>query len=175
MLLWLLPALAGATASLIALHLSSNYLMAFCAPFTAIFAVWSLARHGRLADIGRWTGVVADPVASAGAYVGAPFTPLDPRPEAQRFVAAYRARFRAEPDGNAALAYDSVRLLAAAVRAVGGDRLAIRDWLSARTLAQPYVGVTGVIAFQADGDPIGKSFIITRVSSGRLALAESGR
>jgi len=58
------PALAGATAALIALHFSSNYLMAFCAPFTALFAVWSLARHGRLGDVGRWSGVVAAGLAS---------------------------------------------------------------------------------------------------------------
>ncbi len=57
-------ALAGATAALIALHFSSNYLMAFCAPFTAAFAVWSLARHGRLADVKAWAGVVGAGVVS---------------------------------------------------------------------------------------------------------------
>lgn len=51
-------ALAAATAALIALHLSSNYLMAYCAPFTAAFAIWSLARHGRLRDLRAWAGVV---------------------------------------------------------------------------------------------------------------------
>lgn len=52
-------ALAGATLSLTLLHLSSNYLMAYCAPFTAAFAVWTLWRHGRLRDARAWTGVVA--------------------------------------------------------------------------------------------------------------------
>jgi branched-chain amino acid transport system substrate-binding protein len=122
-----------------------------------------------------WTGVVLDPVASEGAYVGAPFTPLDPRPEAQRFVDAYRTRFHAEPDGNAALAYDAVQLLAAAVRAVGTDRTRIRDWLAERTPARAFAGVTGAIAFLPDGDPIGKSFTMTRVASGRLTLAEGPR
>jgi len=32
-------ALAGAAAALVALHFSSNYLMAYCAPFTAAFAL----------------------------------------------------------------------------------------------------------------------------------------
>lgn len=122
-----------------------------------------------------WTGVVADPAAAEGAYVGAPFTPLDPRPEAQRFVDAFRTRFGVEPDGNAALAYDAVHLLAAAVRAVGTDRGAIRDWLASRTTAQPFAGVTGAIAFQADGDPIGKSFTMTRIAAGRLTVPEAGR
>ncbi len=50
-------ALAGTTAALTMLHLSSNYLMAFCAPFTAAFAVWTLWRHGRLRDLRAWAGV----------------------------------------------------------------------------------------------------------------------
>lgn len=122
-----------------------------------------------------WTGVVADPTAAEGAYVGAPFTPLDPRPEAQRFVDAFRTRFGAEPDGNAALAYDAVQLLAAGVRAVGTDRRALRDWLAARTPTQPFAGVTGAIAFQADGDPVGKSFTMTRIAAGRLTIPEAAR
>lgn len=52
-------ALAGATVALVLLHLSSSYLTAFAAPFTALFVVWSLARHGRLRDQARWMGVVA--------------------------------------------------------------------------------------------------------------------
>lgn len=122
-----------------------------------------------------WTGVVADPAAAEGALVGAPFTALDPRPEAQRFVGAYRARFDSEPDGNAALAYDAVYLLAAAVRAVGPDRARIRDWLAARTPDQAFDGVTGAIAFLPNGDPVGKSFTMTRVAGGRLTPAEQAR
>ncbi len=122
-----------------------------------------------------WTGVVADPVAAEGALVGAPFTALDPRPEAQRFVEAFRARFAgAEPDGNAALAYDTVKLLAAAVGAAGRDREAIRDWLAARQDEGAFPGVTGAITFLETGDPIGKSFVMTRIVGGRLAPAERG-
>ena len=62
-------ALAGATASLIALHLASSYLMAYCAPFTAAFAVWSLTRHRRLADVRAWAGVVGAGVVSVGAVL----------------------------------------------------------------------------------------------------------
>ena len=122
-----------------------------------------------------WTGVVADPTASEGALVGAPFTALDPRPAAQRFVGAFRARFNSEPDGNAALAYDAVYLLAVAARAVGTDRARIRDWLAARTPEQAFEGVTGAIAFLPNGDPVGKSFTMTRVAAGRLTPAEQAR
>lgn len=119
-----------------------------------------------------WTGVVGDPDAAEGALVGAPFTALDPRPEAQRFVQAFRTRFSAEPDGNAALAYDAVKLLAAAVEAVGRDREAIRDWLAARRDDGAFPGVTGPIAFLETGDPVGKSFTMTRVVRGQLTMAE---
>lgn len=122
-----------------------------------------------------WTGVVADPAAAEGALVGAPFTSLDPRPEAQRFVEAFRARFGTEPDGNAALAYDAVHLLAAGVRAVGTDRRKIRDWLAGRSRDQPFAGVTGAISFLPDGDPVGKSFTMTRVLGGRLRPTEGAR
>lgn len=57
-------ALAAAAAALTMLHLSSNYLMAFCAPFTAAFAVWTLWRHGRLRDPRAWMGVIAAGAAS---------------------------------------------------------------------------------------------------------------
>lgn len=50
-------ALAGATASLLLLYLSSTYLTAYTAPFTALFTLWSMARHGRMRDLGRWGGV----------------------------------------------------------------------------------------------------------------------
>ncbi|MBX3132061.1 MAG: ABC transporter substrate-binding protein [Gemmatimonadaceae bacterium] len=122
-----------------------------------------------------WTGVVADRAASEGALVGAPFTSLDPRPEAQRFVEAFRAKYNEDPDGNAALAYDAVQVMAAGLRAVGPDRAKLRDWLGARTTRDPLRGVTGAIAFQLTGDPIGKSLTMTRVRGGALVPVEESR
>lgn len=119
-----------------------------------------------------WTGVVNDPAAAEGALIGAPFTSLDPRPEAQKFVAAFRAKFSVEPDGNAALAYDAVYLLAAALKEVGPDRAAIRDWLARRTPERAFAGVTGPIAFVPSGDVSGKAFVMTRVKRGLLEVAE---
>ncbi len=52
-----LLALAGATAGIVLLSLSSAYLMAFTSLFTPLFVVWSLARHGRLRDRSRWLGL----------------------------------------------------------------------------------------------------------------------
>lgn len=56
--------LAAATVSLTMLHLSSNYLMAYCAPFTGAFAVWALWRHGRLRDARAWAGMAGAGAAS---------------------------------------------------------------------------------------------------------------
>lgn len=122
-----------------------------------------------------WTGIVADASAAEGALVGAPFTARDPRPEAQRFVQAFMAKFGNEPDGNAALAYDAVWVMAAALRSVGDDRGAVRDWLASRTTEAPVPGVTGSIAFQANGDPVGKALVMSRVRSGALVPVEAAR
>ena len=118
-----------------------------------------------------WTGLVADTVASAGVYVGAPFTAEDPRPEAQTFVRAFRSKYGRVPDGNAALAYDATKLVARAIAAVGPDRKRVRDWLAALDERHAFAGVTGAIRFEADGDPVGKSFVMTRISKGLLEVA----
>lgn len=131
-------------------------------------------RQGLAADFlggDGWTGVVADTAASEGVYVGAPFTAEDPRSEAQRFVRAFKQKFGRVPDGNAALAYDATRLVAAAIEASGPDRVAIRDWLAQLQARTAYRGVTGTVHFQPDGDPVGKSFVMTRVSRGALKVA----
>ena len=131
-------------------------------------------RQGLTADFlggDGWTGLVADTALSRGVYVGAPFTAEDPRPEAQSFVRAFRQKYAQIPDGNAALAYDATRLIAAAIDAVGPDRAKIRDWLAGLDDKDAFHGVTGDIRFQADGDPVGKSFVMTRIENGLLTVA----
>ena len=135
-------------------------------------------RQGLAADFlggDGWTGIVLDVAASEGALVGAPFTALDPRPAAQRFVAAFRAKYQVDPDGNAALAYDAVQVVAAGVREVGTDRAKLREWLSQRSAENAIAGVTGAIAFLPTGDPVGKSFVMTRVRGGALTPVEAAR
>ena len=118
-----------------------------------------------------WTGLVVDTALSNGVYVGAPFSAEDPRPETQRFVRAFRQKFHLIPDGNAALAYDATKLVAAAIEAAGPNRARVRDWLANLDEASAFRGVTGEIRFQADGDPVGKSFIMTRIARGLLTVA----
>jgi branched-chain amino acid transport system substrate-binding protein len=121
-----------------------------------------------------WSGLSADSVLSQGVYVGVPFTAEDPRPEAQRFVAAFTAKFHERPDNNAALAYDATMLVYAAARDAGGDRRKIRDYLASLTEATAYKGVTGTIRFRADGDPVSQSLVMTRIDRGVLRVAGGG-
>lgn len=122
-----------------------------------------------------WTPVTAHPEISEGAYIGAPFAPTDPRPEARKFVTAFKfANNGLEPDGNAALGYDATKVIAAALAAVGPDRTKIRDWLA--HISPPIAGVTGPIRFLPTGDPAGKSVTMTRVAhDGSLVVQSSGR
>ena len=116
-----------------------------------------------------WQTVAWSPLAE-GAYVGAPFSAQDPRPEVQAFVTAYNKKFNVAPDGNAALAYDATMLLAHAIDEVGTDRAKIRDYLASLNESNGYRGVTGLIAFRPDGDPVNKGIVITRVHDGALRV-----
>jgi branched-chain amino acid transport system substrate-binding protein len=121
-----------------------------------------------------WTGIVDDTAAAEGAYVAAPFTAEDPRPEARRFVAAFRRRYDGlSPDGNAALAYDATKLLARAITERGADRAAVRAYLASLAHGAGYAGVTGVIKFEPSGDPMGRGIVLTRVQRGALTVAEA--
>jgi len=136
-------------------------------------------RQGLRADFmggDGWAGVVADTAAAEGAYVGAPFTAEDRRPEARAFVAAFRQRYRGmSPDGNAALAYDATKLLARAVAEVGTDRQAVRDYLASLAAGGGYAGVTGPLRFQGDGDPLGRGIVMTRVHAGAMLVAQGAQ
>ena len=50
----------------------------------------------------------------------------------------------------------------------------IRDYLAGLTDASAYHGVTGTIRFHADGDPVGKGIVMTRVHRGALQV-EAGQ
>ena len=117
-----------------------------------------------------WTGVVVDTATSEGAYVGAPFTAEDPRPEARRFTEAFRTRYQQTPDGNAALAYDATMLVWQAIRAGGARRKSIRAYLAGLDESSAHKGVTGAIRFRENGDPVGKGFVMTQIKRGALTV-----
>jgi branched-chain amino acid transport system substrate-binding protein len=140
---------------------------------SGITLVREIRRQGVDADLlggDGWTGLSVDTANAEGVWVGTPFTAEDPRPDARRFVDAFRAKFGYTPDGNAALAYDATMLLVYAVRKAGGDRARIRRFLATAGPRDAYRGVTGTIRFHPTGDPIAKSFVMTRIRRGALVV-----
>jgi branched-chain amino acid transport system substrate-binding protein len=80
-----------------------------------------------------------------GLHTSTIFLENDPRPEVQEFVKIFKARNNGvAPNMFAAIAYDSISILANAIEKAGTDRKAIRDEL-AKT--KNYVGMTGKISF----------------------------
>lgn len=65
-----------------------------------------------------------------GMYTQANFFPGDPRPEVQKFVQAFAAKYGRQPDGFNATAYDTMNLFAALVQQFGATREAIHDGLA---------------------------------------------
>lgn len=87
-----------------------------------------------------------------GSYMTGQYAPAEPSPANRKFVAAYRDRYGREPDAIAALGYDSMGLLADALRRAGStDPAKLRDAV-ART--NGYAGVTGDIHINAARDAV---------------------
>lgn len=64
-----------------------------------------------------------------GVYLSSNFSPDDPRPEVQAYLQKFREKYGEESDYFAAHAYDTLKLIAAAIELGGPDRTAIRDAL----------------------------------------------
>jgi branched-chain amino acid transport system substrate-binding protein len=92
--------------------------------------------------------------------IALPFSSTEDRPDATRFVAAFRTRFNVEPDAYAALSYDATVALARAASA-GGTRSGTRDALAALRDSRGYA--TGAVRFSKDGDPIARSMRLLRI------------
>lgn len=89
----------------------------------------------KLAEIGG--------AAIEGSYYSNHYAKEEQRPEVQKFVADYRARYGADPDGLAALGYDAARVLADAMKrspSLEGKALA-----KAIAETRDFPGVTGAI------------------------------
>jgi branched-chain amino acid transport system substrate-binding protein len=64
-----------------------------------------------------------------GVYLSSNFSPDDPRPEVQSYLQKFREKYGEESDYFAAHAYDTMKLIAAAIELGGPERTAIRDAL----------------------------------------------
>ncbi len=114
-------------------------------------------------------GLAGQGPAFQGTYIGLLYHPDAPGGGGEEFVDAYQDQYGEPPDHFAALGYDALMLLAQAASEVGFDRSRIRDYLEqVGREREAFSGVSGRIAFDENGDPIGKSFAVGRVSGNAI-------
>jgi branched-chain amino acid transport system substrate-binding protein len=116
------------------------------------------------------TGIEADGALAEGLRISSAYLP-DRRDERNAaFVADYARAFPGErPDHRGAATYDAVFLLARAIGEGGASRRAIRARLAEVGHAKPaFDGVTGVIAFDANGDVAAKTVVMGVARGGHL-------
>jgi len=105
-----------------------------------------------------------------GAYLCSHYSPEDPSPRVQKFVAAYRQRFGSTPDSNASLGYDSVLVLVDAIRRAGTtERGALREAIAT---TRDFMAVTGKITIDSERNA-SKNAVIIQVKNGKFEFVQS--
>jgi branched-chain amino acid transport system substrate-binding protein len=114
-------------------------------------------------------GVEAAEGIAEGTYIGAAFF-ADARQEAAaRFVAAFQEKYQLGANADAALGYDAVQVIAAALRQAGPNRARVREYLEGiGTRNPPVEGVTGTIRFDSAGDVPDKMVAVGVVRGGTV-------
>jgi branched-chain amino acid transport system substrate-binding protein len=93
-----------------------------------------------------------------GDYISNHYSVDDPSPAIQKFVADYKARFNILPDALAALGYDSMKVLADAIKRAGGTESAkLRDAIAQ---TKNFPGVTGSITLDADRNAVKPAVVL---------------
>jgi branched-chain amino acid transport system substrate-binding protein len=101
------------------------------------------------------------------------FVPASSSPRIKEFVSRYHAKFNADPDTWAAQSYDSMYLVADAIKRGGATRQGLRDAL-AKT--QDFAGLTGTISFNSKGDAEYRGISIVKIVGGKFVpLEESNK
>lgn len=92
-------------------------------------------------------------------YITNHYTADDPNPVIQEFVKSYKAKFGGvSPDSLAALAYDSAKVLADAIKRAGGtDSAKLRDAINA---TKGFAGVTGSITINAERNAVKPAVVL---------------
>jgi branched-chain amino acid transport system substrate-binding protein len=99
-----------------------------------------------------------------GSYFSNHYSPDDPNPQIQKFIADYKAAFGSVPDSLAALGYDAAKVAVDAIkRAPSFDRAAIRDAIAQ---TKNFPGVTGNITLD-DKRNATKPAVVLEVGKGK--------
>lgn len=112
--------------------------------------------------------------AAEGAYITTPFLVKsgNDTEESKVFFEKFSKKYGTAPDTWAALTYDAVGMAIEAIRTVGSDRTAIRDWFAAvKTPENGYQGVTGNTYFDDEGDCYSKGAHVAIVKDGKFVPA----
>ncbi len=107
-----------------------------------------------------------------GIYLQSSYSPADPRPEVQNFIAKFRARYGRDPDAFNAYSYDAMVIAHTLIAQYGADRQAIHDGL-------PKVEVSTVLFGPAKFDPAtrrisGPHYVRLQVKDGKFTVWGQG-
>jgi len=92
------------------------------------------------------------------AFISNHYSADNPAPEIQNFVKAYQAKFNVAPDSLAALAYDSAKVLADAIKRAGGtDSTKLKDAINT---TKDFKGVTGTITLDANRNAVKPAVVL---------------
>ncbi|MDE2364209.1 MAG: ABC transporter substrate-binding protein [Hyphomicrobiales bacterium] len=110
--------------------------------------------------------------AAVGAYASAFWAETMDNPQSRKFVADFEARYHRIPSSNAAVAYDTARILDVAATAIGGkieDKAAFRKALE----TVKFTSLRGNFAFNANHYPIQDFYLaqIAKDAKGRPVMA----
>jgi branched-chain amino acid transport system substrate-binding protein len=104
-----------------------------------------------------------------GTYFSTHFSPEEQRPDVEKFVQDFKAKYGVTPDAMAALGYDSAMILVDAMKRAGSaEGPKVRDALAA---TQHFAGITGDITIDAHRDA-SKPLVILQVKGGKFHLIE---
>jgi branched-chain amino acid transport system substrate-binding protein len=117
-----------------------------------------------------WDSPDLDKEAADGGFYTNHYSPFDPRPEVQKFIKAYGAKFQDDsgnaivPDALATLAYDATNMLLQGIKQAGAD-----DTTKVRATLEKirFNGVSGVITMDKQHNPV-KSATILAVKDGEI-------
>jgi branched-chain amino acid transport system substrate-binding protein len=105
-----------------------------------------------------------------GCYFSNHFSNQSSDPKVVAFVKAYRAKYNTDPDAMVALGYDSLKLLADAMKRAGTtDPSKVTAALAS---TKDFAGVTGMITLDAHRNP-NKPAVILQVKDGKFTYVES--
>ena len=104
--------------------------------------------------------------AAEGTIIGSVFNPYIDRPEVKKFVTNFLAKYQEMPSSDAALGYDAVKMLAAAIK---NSDLHNRSTVAKELMnLGSWPGVTGIHEFSQKGDDIGNLVVLKKLHNGKF-------